>query len=433
MIKKVRQIENGKKTLGLLPTIQVPPPPIIYLAVTNARAGKGEIYVKPGERVLMGQVIGKRSGPFFEQNIHSTVSGTVKGYSKHYHRSGKEVEFLEIANDYLDEKVPSIHDRSEEEIASLTQEEIVEIAKETSLVGLGGSSFPTYIKLASKNQIHTLVINGVECEPFISADHRYMLENPLKVLEGCRILQRCFNCHNLIIGIKKKYKDIETVYQEVLRRYDKQGIRLMKVGNFYPQGWENALIKATTGIQIEAGKRPLDYGVLEFNVSTTAGLYEAVKHNEPVFERYVSFAGDGLKYPSNLKVRIGTPIRYILPYCGGYKDETTPKVFILGGPMMGASLPSDDAIFTKTVTSILVLEKKENKEETCIRCGSCVLSCPTGLNPAQIMRAVKSANRARVKALHPEKCIECGLCTYACTSHLSVTDYVRRGKLLAKL
>ena len=177
----------------------------------------------------------------------------------------------------------------------------------------------------------------------------------------------------------------------------------------------------------------MEYGILDFNVSTCHGIYQAVRLNRPVVERYISVSGNGVRFPSNFKVRVGTPIKTLLDRCGGYADPEKEKVFILGGPMMGASVPSDDCIITKTVTSVIIMNAEDEEEQPCIRCGSCVLSCPAHLEPKQIMDAVKANDRERIKALHPLTCIECGLCTYVCTSHIRVTDFIRRAKILAKL
>ena len=193
--------------------------------------------------------------------------------------------------------------------------------------------------------------------------------------------------------------------------------------------------EATHGkVIIPPGKKalPPDYGIFNVNAMTCAGVWYALGEDEPVYERYVTVAGDGINKPVNLEVRVGTPITDLIQAAGGYKDES-PKVLILGGPMMGAALPSDDAIATKTVTSIIVKNAKEKEAKPCIHCGSCVYSCPTHLQPVLIMEAVKSMNRDRIKMLNPLNCIECGLCSYSCTSDIAVTDFVRRAKIIAKL
>ena len=435
MIKKTRHIEDTTKILDSLPTMIAPIPEYIFIATDNARCPKADVYINPGDHVNYGQVIGLRHGGFFDQPIHSTCSGTFEGFEKHYHRSGKQVNFFKIHNDFKDTLDPSIKDRTDEEIANLSKEDMVEIIKNCACVGLGGSSFPTYIKFGTDKHINTILINGIECEPYLTADHRIMLELPEDLIEGIKLIQQAFKCHDARICIKSKYKDIKAVYGELLKRYKDDGITLSCVKNYYPQGWEIAMIKEATGIKVESGKLPMDYGIIDFNVSTVISIYHAIKHNMPVMERRIAVTGEGIKYPSNFIVRVGTPIKALIEKCGGYNDEDKPKAFILGGPMMGVSEPNDDLIITKTVTSLIVLNHIEYKEDPCIRCGSCVLSCPVSLKPVDIMNTMKSmpVDKQKIKELNPLKCIECGLCSYSCTSEINVTDYVKRAKVIARL
>lgn len=417
--------------MGSIPTIRYTHPEYVFIATMNARCPKYELYIKEGDYVKCYQKIGMRHGPFFDQPIHSTVSGTFVGLEKHYHRSGKEVEFIKIHNDRKNTSDESVYERTEEEIFKLSKEEVVEIVKNTANVGLGGSSFPSYIKLKTDKKIDTLLVNGIECEPYITADHRLMLEYPNRIIHGIRYLMNAYNIKKAYICIKSKYKDIQMVYHELLKGYENIEIKCVK--NYYPQGWEIAMIKEAMGIQIPSGHLPSEYGIMNFNVSTIVGIYKALRYNMPVVKRNITVTGDGIKYPKNFRVVVGTPLSDLIPLCGGYKGEDKDKVFIMGGPMMGASVPSDDVIITKTVTSIIVLNKVEYKEEPCVRCGTCVLSCPVGLKPVEIMNAMKAKDRQLVKSLTPLKCIECGLCTYSCTSRINVTDWVRKGKVIAKL
>ena len=433
MIAKTTHIKDTKHLVGSLPALRYTEPKYLYIAMANARCPKADLYIKEGEHVNSCQVIGMRHGPFFEQPIHASCSGTFLGLEKHYHRNGKLTDFIKIENDFKDTIDPSVHRRTPEEIAALTKEEMTEIVKNCALVGLGGSSFPTYIKFQTDKPINMILINGIECEPYITADHRLMLEYPYRIMEAIKYAMQAFNCKHAKICIKSKYKDIKEVYEQVLKEYEDSGIELCCVGNFYPQGWEVAMIKSATGIELNQGELPSNRGIINFNVSTMVGLYKAIKYNMPVIKRFITITGDGIKHPKNFRVRVGTSIRDLLPLCGGFKNPDNEKVFIMGGPMMGNSVPSDDIIVSKTVTSIIVLDKTSDKEEPCVRCGSCVLSCPVHLEPVQIMNAVKAIDKERIKKLNPLKCIECGLCTYSCTSKIQVTDYVRRAKIFAKL
>lgn len=433
MIEKIVHIKDTKKLVGQLPTIRYTEPKYLYLAMANARCPKAELYIKEGDHVNSCQVIGMRHGPFFDQPIHATCSGTYLGLEKHYHRNGKLTDFIKLENDFKDTLDSSVFVRTPEEIAALTKEDMTQILKDCALVGLGGSSFPTYIKFQTDKKIDLILINGIECEPYITSDHRLMLEYPYRIMDAIKYTMQAFNCKHAKICIKKTYTDIKEVYDQVLKEYKGSGIELCLVGNYYPQGWEVEMIKSATGIKLNPGELPSNRGIINFNVSTMVGLYKAIKYNMPVIKRDITVTGDGINYPKNFRVRVGTSIKDLIPICGGYKNPDKEKVFILGGPMMGASVPSDDCIITKTVTSIVIFDKMENKEEPCIRCGSCVLSCPVHLEPMQIMNAVKVLDKERIKMLNPLKCVECGLCAYTCTSKIQVTDYVRKAKMIAKL
>ena len=433
MISKTVQIKDIKKLVGSLPAIRFTKPQYLYIAMANARCPRAELFIKEGDHVNSCQVIGMRYGPFFDQPIHATCSGTFLGLEKHYHRNGKLTDFIKIENDFKDTLDSSVFVRTPEQIKALTREDMVKILKDCALVGLGGSSFPTYIKFQTEKPINLILINGIECEPYITADHRLMLEFPYRIMEAIKYTMQAFNCKHAKICIKSKYTDIKAVYTQLLKEYEGSGIELCCVGNFYPQGWEVAMIKSATGIQLNPGELPSNRGIINFNVSTMVGLYKAIRYNMPVIKRDITITGDGIMFPKNFRVRVGTSIKDLIPLCGGYRDPEKEKIFILGGPMMGASVPSDDCIITKTVTSIIVLNKTEYKEEPCVRCGSCVLSCPVHLEPVQIMNAVKTLDKERIKMLNPLKCIECGICAYSCTSMIQVTDYIRKAKMIAKL
>ncbi|MBQ6817738.1 MAG: RnfABCDGE type electron transport complex subunit C [Bacilli bacterium] len=432
MIAKTRQIDDIRKLTKSLPSIRYVDPEYVYLPIENARCTSGEVYVKEGDYVKVGTVVGKRFGGFFEQNIHSTVSGIVEGFVKKFHRTGKMATFIKIKNDKKDTFCETIHERTPEEIAKLTKEEITQIVKDVSLVGLGGSSFPTYIKFQTKDPIDTIIINGIECEPYLSSDHRLMMEFPDRIMRGIGYALQAFNAKRAIICIKHKYIDIYEVLDAVRQRYPHLPIEICRVGNFYPQGWEISMIKSALGIDIPSGVLPSKYGIMNFNVSTIVGLYKAIRYNMPVVKRHFTLTGDGIKFAQNFRVRIGTSIQELIEQCGGYSNPEKNKIFILGGPMMGASLVRDDSVVSKTVTSLIILNEEKLVEEPCVRCGSCVYSCPVNLQPVQIMNAYKAKDNNALVKLNTIKCIECGLCSYSCTSKIKVTDYVRKAKAQIK-
>ncbi len=431
MIAKTREIDDVLNLTKYLPTIKYTKPKRIYIAVTNARCAKAEVYVKPGDKVKIGTVLGKRDGGYFEQNMHSTVSGTVLGLVKKFHRSGKLHEFIEIENDFKDERVDTIYERSEEEIAQYTREDFTRIVKENALVGLGGSSFPTYVKFQTTDPIDYILIDGIECEPYLTTDHRIMLERPELIMQGIKYALQAFGAKKAFICIKKKYDDVYDVLTATAARFPELPIEVKRVGNYYPQGYEIEMIRSCLGIKIPYGARPSNYGIITLNVSTAVGLYRAVKFNDPVIERNFTLTGDGIKHPSNIRIRIGTPLSDLIELCGGYVDDE-PKVLIMGGPMMGANLLRDDAVCTKTCTSCICLQEKKVEEENCIRCASCVYSCPAGLQPVNIMNAVKAGDKDALVKLRVKDCILCGMCTYTCTSKINLAEYLTKGKRLVK-
>ena len=430
MIKKSRFVSDYKKLTMTLPTLRYVDPERVYIHLTNARCKTYDLHVKEGDHVLLGEVIGVRHGGFFEQPIHATISGTVEGTQKKFYRTGRKTEVVVIKNDFQDHYHESVIDRPDSVIENLTQDDFVEIVKEKSLVGLGGSGFPTYIKLATKEKIDTIVINAVECEPYLTSDYRLILDQPQRVITGLKYIMQALNVDKAIIAIKSNKGPLYDVLTQVLKRNKGFNIEVKKLGNHYPQGWEVEVFKWALGIKIPSGELPMKYGVIGFNVSTAVGVYSAVKHNLPVTKRYLTVTGDAVNFPQNMYVRVGSSVKELIQVSDGYAEDADETLVILGGPMMGTSMTSDDVIVSKTTTSVIILKNVEYKEEQCVRCGSCVYSCPVHIQPVQIMNAVKRNDKEVMEKLGAKTCIECGLCAYVCTSRIHVTDYVRKAKKL---
>lgn len=431
MIKKSRKVRDYKALTKSLPTLRYLDPKSVFIHLQNGRCKTYDLYVKEGDHVLLGEEIGVRHGGFFEQPIHSTVSGTIGSISKKIHRTGRKVDVIEIHNDFLDTYHESVVDRLDSEIENLSQDEMVEIVKQKALVGLGGSGFPTYIKLATKEKINTVVINAVECEPYLSSDYRLILEHPGRVITGLKYIMQALNCDKAIIAIKSEKDPLYQVLSQVINvRFSDLDIKVAKLGNHYPQGWEIEVFRWALGIEIPYGELPMKYGVIGFNVSTAVGVFDAIKHNLPVTKRHFTMTGDAIKFPQNIRLRVGTSVKEIIEVCDGFTDDAEEVIVVMGGPMMGVSSTTCDIVVSKTTTSVIVLNNVEYKEEPCVRCGSCVYSCPVNLEPVQIMNAVKRNDKEIMKGLRANECIECGLCAYVCTSKIHVTDYVRKAKKL---
>ncbi|MCF7926285.1 MAG: RnfABCDGE type electron transport complex subunit C [Candidatus Izimaplasma sp.] len=431
MIKKSRKVRDYKKLTKALPTDRYLNPKSVHIHLQNNRCKTYDLHVKEGDHVKLGQVIGVRHGGFFEQNIHSTISGTIGKTSKKVHRSGRKVDCIEIKNDFKETYHESVVDRTDAQIEKLTQEDMVDILKEKSLVGLGGSGFPTYIKLATKDPIDTVVVNAVECEPYLSSDYRLILEHPERVVKGLQYIMQALDVQKGIIAIKSSKDPLYEVLTQVLKvRFPEMNVKVAKLGNHYPQGWEIEVFRHALNIDIPHGVLPTKYGVIGFNVSTTVGVYDAIKHNLPVTKRHFTLTGDAIKFPQNYRIKVGTPVKDLIEKSEGYKKDIDEMVVVMGGPMMGNATLDDDIIVSKTTTSVIVLENKEYKEEQCVRCGSCVYSCPARIQPQQIMQAYKRKDKEQIEELEAYKCVECGLCAYVCTSKIHVTDYIRKAKKL---
>lgn len=431
MIKKSKKVRDYKELTRALPTLRYVDPKKVFIHLQNGRCATYDLFVKEGDTVKLGEVIGMRHGGFFEQPVHATVSGVIGPVSKKLHRTGRKVDCIEIQNDYQDMYHPDIVDRPDSVIEQLTQSDMVEILKEKSLVGLGGSGFPTYIKLATKEKINVVVINAVECEPYLSSDYRLILEHPERVVTGLKYIMQALNVPKGIIAIKSEKNPLYQVLSQVLRvRFPEMDVEVAKLGNYYPQGWEVEVFKNALGINIPHGELPMKYGVIGFNVSTAVGVFDAIKHNLPVIKRHFTLTGDAIKFPQNYRVRVGTSVKELIKLSDGYVDGIEEINVIMGGPMMGTSTVNDDVIVSKTTTSVIILKNVDYIEEPCVRCGSCVYSCPVHIEPVQIMNAVKRNDKDAMKGLEAFKCIECGLCAYVCTSKIHVTDYVRKAKKL---
>ncbi len=385
--------------------------------------------VKPGDTVKKGQKIAEASG-FVSIPMHSPVSGKITKIIPYAHPTGTIQQAIEIENDGKNEWIDELHNN--ETYLSLEPEKLKELIQEAGICGMGGAGFPTHVKLTppENRPIDTVILNGVECEPYLTSDHRLMLEKPEEIIAGLRIIMKILGAKKGYIGIELNKKDAIKIFKEMLR--NEKNINVVPCLLRYPQGAEKQLIYAATKRKVPAGGLPMDVGVVVQNVGTSYAIYEAVRYKKPLIERITTVTGSIVKEPKNLRVAIGTPLSELLEFCGGATEEIGK--IISGGPMMGFALPGTEAPATKTTSGFVFMSASEvvdTTEEPCLRCGRCVDACPMNLMPTFIVDRVKNAQYEDAHKLHVLDCIECGSCGFVCPSHIQLVQWIKIGKLEA--
>jgi len=386
--------------------------------------------VKKGDAVKVGTLIAQKGNAFISANIHSSVSGTVLKIDDILDASGYRNKAIVIKVDG-DEWEESI-DRSEELVKEIKPgpEAILEKIEEMGIVGLGGAAFPAHIKymVSDDRKADTLVVNGVECEPYLTSDHRLMLERADEILLGIQIMKKAGKVDRALIGIEANKPDAIETMQTKAKDYP--GIEVVPLKVQYPQGAEKQLIKALLNREIPGGKLPLDVGVIINNVGTALAIYEGVQKNKPLVERVVTMTGKKLKKTGNFLARIGTPAAMLLEGLGEEMPESTAKI-ISGGPMMGKAVNSLDIPITKGTSGLILVDEVEARRDepkNCIRCARCVSVCPMGLEPYLLEKLAKRGDFDRCESEAIADCIECGSCGYTCPAALPLLDYIRFGK-----
>jgi electron transport complex protein RnfC len=385
------------------------------------------VLVNRGDQVRVGQLIAGAEG-FVSANIHSSVSGKVLKVDRFMDSSGYRKMAVQIQVEG-DEWVDTI-DRSDDLVRNtvLPAEDIRKKIMEAGIVGLGGATFPTHVKLTVPRgkTAEYLIVNGVECEPYLTADHALMMERSEELFSGIQILMKGLGVEKAILGIENNKPDAIKKMKEIARgsNVHVQGLKVK-----YPQGGEKQLVQALLKREVPSGGLPIDVGVVVFNVGTTLAVYEAVNKNRPLIDRVVTVTGLSLKKPSNFSVRIGTPVSALVEKAGGLPEHTA-KV-INGGPMMGKALSTLDVPVVKGSSGILLLDEGEARRreiKPCIRCTKCISVCPMGLEPYLLMTLSEKGLFERMEADRALDCIECGSCSYTCPSSRPLLDYIRLGK-----
>ncbi len=399
------------------------PPDKVVIPLHQHFGAPAKALVKKGDEVLLGQKIGE--GPvLFSACVHSSVSGKVLSVDGHPHPMGKPVTAVTVSNDGEDRPAPEM--QAEDAPFSLGPDEIRRMVKEAGIVGLGGAAFPTAVKLSPPKDkpIDTVILNGCECEPLLTADHRVMLEYPDEVINGAELVRMATGARRIIVGIEDNKPD---VYEMFSRRSYPFEVEFAALKTKYPQGAEKNLIAALLKREVPRGGLPFDVGVVVQNVGTAKAVWEAVSEGKPLYERALTVSGTGISNPKNLMVRIGTPFRHIIDHCGGAKEGS--NLVVMGGPMMGLAQWTAEVPVIKGTSGILVwAETRPAREYSCIGCTRCVGHCPMGLVPTRLMKFVKYDALAEAESAGILDCVECGSCQYSCPARIPLVHWIRLGK-----
>jgi electron transport complex protein RnfC len=380
--------------------------------------------VKKGDYVLLGQKIAEANG-FVSVPVHSSVSGTVKEIRKVLHPNGFMVDGIVIENDKQYTEIDTM--KPHERIDALTKEEIIKIVKEAGIVGMGGAAFPTHVKLSppDNKKIDFICVNGAECEPYLTSDHRVMLEETDRVILGLKIILKLFPGAKGLIGIEDNKPDAIKALQEISASDER--ISIVPVKSKYPQGAEKQLIYSLTGRMVPSGGLPLDIGCIVQNIDTVVAIHRAIYRGRPLMRRILTVTGGAIKEPQNIKVRIGMSYREVVEAAGGFKVQ--PGKIISGGPMMGFAMYNLDVPIVKASSTILCLTKEEvvdNEEYNCIRCGKCVEACPMMLLPSELNKFSLKGEEENFVKYKGMDCIECGSCSYVCPSNRHLLQSIRK-------
>ena len=434
MLLRHRQLSSvhvaHMKYTASYPTEVMPVPAFVRISMSQNIGAPCNPTVKPGDYVRVGTKIGD-SEAFLSVPVHSSVSGTVRAIEKQRGFSGAMDTVIVIDTDGIQEMDPDLRRPG----AIHNHEEFIHIVRQSGLVGLGGASFPTWVKLDPKNrpEIKTLIVNGAECEPYITSDYRTMMEAPKDVIAGALVTMRALTAEQGGIAIEENKPDAIALFQQLLKERNIPNLRVHVLPSRYPKGAERVLIYEITGKECPAGVLPAQLGVVVSNVSTIAFLASYLRTGVPLVNKWVTIDGDAVAHPKNVIAPVGTIIYDAVQFCGGYKKE--PKKIIMGGPMMGRAVYSDRFSIVKNNNGILIFSEDMTflpEETACINCGRCHSVCPFGLLPTALAEAFERHDAKRLNELQVMQCMECGSCSYVCPAHRPLSFMNKLGKAMVK-
>lgn len=410
------------------PIERMPLPPLLRVAMSQHLGAPARPVVKKGDAVRRGQVIGEASG-FVSVHVHAPTSGTVQAVTDAPMPTGSLLPAVEIAPDGRDEwatDLPPIKDWP-----NAAGNVLLPRILQAGICGMGGAGFPTHVKLAppADKPIHTLIINGAECEPCLTADHRLMLEHAAQIWDGARIIRRILNASALRVAIEDNKPDAIAAMEKAMAAAPEGDAAVVVLKTSYPQGAEKQQIYAVTGREVPSGGLPMDIGVIVENVATAMACWDAVANGHPLTERVVTVTGAPVKRPANVLARLGTPFADLLSFCGGLTGAASK--IIAGGPLMGLAQHSLDVGVSKTTSGLLFLPPEAVSQFTsmpCIACSRCVEACPMRLMPSELSQMLESEDYDTAEAYHVMDCIECGCCAYVCPAHRPLVQHMKQGK-----
>lgn len=415
-----------KALTSQLPIRRMPYPDVLVLPLRQHAGKPATLCVAVGDHVERGDPVGLADG-FMSVPIHASASGTVSEIGLWPHPDGSMAMAVHIKVDRYAAQVP--RPRMVPHWAGLTSDEVIRAVQNAGVVGLGGAAFPTHVKLAPpKDQVvHTLIINGAECEPYLTSDHRTMVEYPARVLFGIRVMMHAMGVPRCVLGVERNKPDAIAALTAALP--EDLDITVLPLTVKYPQGAEKMLIHAVTGVEVPSGKLPVHVGVVVQNVGSVAAIAEVFETGLPLIERIVTVSGHGLRKPANLIVPVGTKLRDLLAYCDGVTADAAEV--ILGGPMMGQAQANLDAPVLKGTTGVVVLERRETRATAvypCIHCGRCLEACPVFLNPSLLGDLARVDRHEAMVEHHLADCMLCGSCAYVCPSNIPLSQLFQASK-----